>query len=142
VKQHPRVRDITRQGPSVPPVVKWRCAGPQKHLMLRVFITREGWHVLGEGFRIPLPEWLERSGIGEHVTVDEYRERRASLSNARRVEGVDRELPLNIDNWPADEQFEVGCRCGHKFVGVAELAADCRHARDSSKPVVQDIEVP
>jgi hypothetical protein len=136
-----RVRDITRAGPATPPVVVWRCASPKAHLLLRVFLSEQGWRVLGESFRIALPEWLERSGIAEHVTVDEYREKRAVVSNARRVDGIDQPLPMDIATWPRHEQFEIGCACGHVMVEVEELAADCRHARDTGKPQARKMAV-
>ena len=114
-----------------PPVVVWRC--PERHRLLRVFVTRSEWHLLGDRFHVPTADWLARGG-GEW-TEDDLREGRVAAFESGRVVGVDRTLPLDIDTWPAGARFEVACRCkpvtvGLVTVGLDMLAEDCRRARD------------
>ena len=116
-----------------PPVVLWRC--PKRHLMLRVFLTRDGWHVLGESMRVSMEEWLRRTG--SPFTVEQMRGKEAAAMAARKVSGVDKVLPMDLDAWSATVKFEAGCRCGSAWFTINQLAADCRQARDTRHPVVR-----
>ena len=117
-------------------MVTWRCTHTKHHLMLRVFITRDGWLVVREAIRVPLPDWIERSGVP--VTLDDVREGRAALADGRKIIIDDEVLPHDIDSWPGGP-IEVGCRCGSIEVDIAVLAEHCRHARDSRQPVVNNV---
>ena len=108
------------------PVVVWRC--PKRHRLLRVFVTRNEWHLLGDRFRVPTKEWLTRTG--SEVTKADLREGRAAALEVGRVLGIDKTLPLDIDSWPAATRLEVGCRCKPVAVTLDVLAEDCRRARD------------
>jgi hypothetical protein len=144
VKQHVRVRDVTRQGAGTPPVVVWKCAG-KRHTMLRVFLNKGGWHVLGNSFRVPLREWLERQGA--QFTVEDIHERAdtdlplAMPIDAHRIEGVDQELPLDVGAWPVDIPLGIGCGCGQTIADLTALAADCVTARDTRNAVYRSIGV-
>ena len=136
-----RMRDRTRDDAAFghqPPVVVWRCAHKPPHLMLRVFVSPDGWHLVGERLRVPLDQWLDRTG--SKFTVDDLRDGKAEAMNKRRVQGVDRLLPIDIDSWPTDVRFEVGCRHGGGvWAEIAWLAEDARQARNTKKPVRRTI---
>lgn len=132
-----RMRDRTGNNDAFghqPPVVVWRCN--KSHRMLRVFLARNEWHLMGDRLRVPLDDWLERTG-GEY-TVDDVREDRVGTMGQRRVEGVAQVLPLDIDTWPAG-RFEVGCRCGTVWAELSWLADDCRHAAQTRRAVTRCI---
>jgi hypothetical protein len=107
--------------------------------MLRVFVRPSGWHLLGDRFREPLENWLARTG-GE-FDVDDVRLGRVAPMNARRVSGIDKELPRDIDEWPRDVRFEVGCShgCGVATVDIKVLAEHCRRAARTKKPVHEEM---
>jgi len=136
-----RARDILRKydhpdNRTSPPVVIWKCTDKKRrHLVLRVFLDRGEWLVVRESFRIPMPDWLELAGAP--FTVEDVREGKVSVSNARRVTPEDKRLPLDIDAWPSGDTFDAGCKCGGVVkVDIATLADDCRRARDTRIPVV------
>lgn len=92
-----------------PPAVVWLCL--KKHRMLRVFRTRNGWHLLGDRFRVPMQEWLDRIGSG--WTADDIHEGRVVAMGGRWVRGRNELLQLDIETWHfTGKPFEVGCRCG------------------------------
>lgn len=133
-----RMRDRTKDSGAFghqPPVVVWRCT--KGHRVLRVFLDRAGWHLLGERLRVSLDDWLKRQG-GEH-TVEDLRAGRVGAMGQNRVDGVAQELPLDIDTWPTGVRFEVGCRCGSVWVELGWLAEDCRHAAQTRQPVTRRI---
>ena len=122
--------------PQADPDVVWRC--PKSHLLLRVYRTRNGWHVLGQSFRVPPKDWLERADSG--WTVDDIREGRVEPLNLRRVRGVDQMLELDINTWPfTGKPFEVGCRCNAVKVPLEWLADDCRRALDEHRTIERTI---
>lgn len=120
-----------------PPVVVWRCGHKPPHLMLRVFVSPDGWHLVGQRLRLHLDEWLKRMGSG--YTVDDVRDGKVEAMNKRRAQGVDRMLPLDVDTWPTGVRFEVGCRCATVWADLDWLAADARRARDTRGQVVRNI---
>ena len=135
-----RMRDRTRDDAAFghqPPVVVWRCAHKPPHRVLRVFVSPDGWHLVGERLRVPLDQWLDRTG--STFTVDDLREGKAEAMNKRRVQGVDWLWPLDIDLWQHGKAFEVGCRCGVVAAQVDWLADDARRARDTRTQVVRTI---
>lgn len=134
--QH-RMRDMLRDDPNYrtqPPVVVWRC--PKRHLLLRVFVTRGGWLVTREDFKVPLTDWLAR--VGAPFTAEDVRAGRA-VKPICRVSTEDHTLPLDIGAWPTGRPFEVGCRCRPQSVDIGLLAEHCRQARDTRTPVVGTI---
>jgi hypothetical protein len=136
-----RMRDRTRDDASFghqPPVIVWYCAHKPRHMMLRVFVSPDGWRLVGERLRLPLDQWLDRTG--STVTVDDLREGKAEAMNKRRVQGVDWLWPLDIDQWQNGRAFEVGCRRGIVVAAQVDwLADDARRARDTHKQVVRTI---
>ena len=136
-----RAHDALRHGERTsPPVVIWRCADTKRrHLVLRVFLDRDGWLVVRESFRVPMQEWIERAGVP--YTVEDVRDGVVGThaADARRVTPEDKLLPLNVDAWPTGV-FEAGCKCGGAVqVDIAALADDCRRARDLRTQVVGNI---
>ena len=134
-----RAHDGLRHGERTrPPAVIWRCADKKQHLVLRVFLDRDGWLVVRERIRIPLPEWIERAGVP--FTVEDVRAGKpgATATNARRVTPEDKRLPFDLDAWPTGV-FEAGCPCGAVEVDIAVLADDCRRARDLRIQVVGNV---
>ena len=117
------------------PVVEWRCG--KRHSLLQVYKTRGGWRVHRERFPVPMQDWLDRTGSG--WTVDDIRERRELVMNARQVGGPDKVLPLDIDRWPSADRFEIGCRCKAVWVGLDKLAEDCRRARAEHRTIERKI---
>lgn len=134
-----RMRDMLndRQFDHSPPVVVWRCPNSPPHTLLRVYRTRNTWHLLGNGFRVPLKDYLKR--IGSDWTVDDFKKGKVGALDPHRVEPIDKELPLDIDAWPAGVQFEVGCHCKPVMIGLDVLAEDCRRARDERRCVKRTI---
>lgn len=125
-----------------PPVVIWWCRQKPRRRILQVFLTRDGWHVLGNELRVPMDDWLKRTG--SDLTVEDLREGKAVPMHGREVSGVDKWLPLDIDSWEPDTgTFEVGCGCRAGRAVQADitwLSADCRHARDERRVVERTIE--
>ena len=91
-----------------------------------MFRIRNGWHLLGDKFEVPVPEYIDR--IGTEYTADDIREGRVVAIDARHVEGHDRMLPPDIDTWPA-VRFEVGVGARRPVSVWSVLAADCRRAQ-------------
>lgn len=134
---HDRTKDAGAFGHQ-PPVVVWRCNNKPPHRLLRVFLSPDGWHLMGDRLRVPVEEWLQRTG--SDLTVEDLRDGSAEAMNKRTVQGVDRALPLDIDAWPAGVRFEVGCRCGTVWAHLDWLADDARRARDTRTQVVRHLD--
>ena len=118
------------------PVVVWWCHHKPRRRVLQVFLTRNGWHVLGNRFRVSMDDWLKRGD--SELTAEDIRDGKAAVMDGRRVTGVDKWLQLNIDLWPETGTFEVGCTCHATSAIQAEitwLAEDCRHARDQRRVI-------
>lgn len=113
-----------------PPNVVWHC--PKRHTLLRVYLIRNGWHVLGESFGEPLKERLKRDD--SEWTVDDFKQQRVAAFELHRIQGVDELLDVDIDMWPA-VGFEIGCHCKATWVSLNTLAADCRRARDERRTI-------
>lgn len=117
-----------------PPVVIWWCHHKPRRKMLEVFLTRNGWHVIGSRLRVSVDDYFRR--IGSDLTSADVHEGRAMGS--RRVAGVAADLPFEIESWPLAETFEVGCSCRSGpavRAALTWLAEDCRHARDDRKRI-------
>lgn len=125
-----------------PPVVVWWCRHKPRRRILRVFLTRGGWHVLGNEFRVPMEEWLKR--VGSDLTAEDIHAGRATTMSGRDVSGVDQWLPLDIDSWqPSAGTFEVGCACraeSPRNADIKWLAEDCRHAREERRAIERVID--
>lgn len=125
-------------------VVVWR-AKPCNCRVLRVFLTPDGWQLLGESFHISAEEWFERvapdapSHDGVPITLESYRAGLIGAFNLRDVEGIERMLPLDFTEWPT-AKFEVGCDHGHEYRSVADVLADCEAVRATRAATKRDIE--
>ncbi|ORV33942.1 hypothetical protein AWC00_26640 [Mycobacterium conspicuum] len=104
--------------------------------MLRLFKYRDEFRVVGETFRVPLPDWLRR--VGSPYTADEVRAGDAVALNPGKVIGMDESLPLDIALWPTGVRAEVGCRCKVTTVPIAQLAADVKQT-DTTKSTCERI---
>ncbi len=122
-RQEPRAEDA-----HTPPLVVWRRSGCCRARLLRVFLTPQGWHVLGDGFRLTSGDWLER--LGERDA-----DPRTVYLDKRRVEGVEQMLPLDLGQWPQGGEFEVGCGDAATWVAIAVLAQHCAEARRTRRCV-------
>lgn len=119
-----------------PPRVVWWCGHKPRRLILRIFLWPDGWYVMRQQLRVPLADWLVRTGSS--FTVEDVQEGRVVAMGARRVDTADRLLPLDIDTWPTGETFEVGCQRGPvRNAEIAWLAEDCRRARDLGTQIVR-----
>lgn len=135
-----RTHDATRGFGAVdsdPPVIVWKCASKKRHRLLRVYRTPRGWLLLSDSFSRPLDEWLKR--IGAEHTVDDMREGRVAAFHAREVAGHQRMLPLDVDDWER-ARFELGCRCGTGWHGLATVAEDARKFLATHRRVERRIE--
>jgi hypothetical protein len=117
---------------------------------LRVFKYRnpDEFRVVGESFKAPLPEYLER--IDSPYTAEEVRgEDIAAMVRVRpdddapppEVIGMNEPMPLDTSasEWRADVAAEVGCRCSVTTVPIALLRDDVQHAETTRKPVRRTI---
>jgi len=106
--------------------------------MLRVYKLPHAWHLLGEPFHVPMDDWIQREGSRPDLTGRDIHEGEAVAMGGREVSGVDQELPLNVQNWPA-VKFEVGCRCGVKEMTLGHLAENVRTHKAIGKAVTRRI---
>lgn len=120
------------------PVITWRRRGCGCRLA-RVYLSRSGWHVVGEHFRIPPADWLRRSGAtnddGTPVTMQDVEAGRVVVMGLREVHGVSGTLPLDVEAWPAGETFEVGCDHAYGQTALCDLAGDAATVSDTRKPL-------
>jgi hypothetical protein len=111
------------------PMVTWRRFGCN-HRLLRVYLTPRGWLLVADRIRVPLEEWLNR--IGDDYSLDEYRAGRVFATNARKVAGHEKLLPLNTTGWPTGT-FELGCRDGAGLFELSDLIADVEDVRTTHR---------
>lgn len=123
-----------------PPQVTWHAQqcrrGRRQCRILRAYRRPAGWLVLGESFRVPPADWLQR--VDSEFSVDDHRSGRVFFPGMRLVRGVDRNLPLDTDSW-ADGEFEAGCDHGFGRFPIGDLAEDCREAVRLASPVVRGL---
>lgn len=128
-----------------PPIVTWRCT--ERCILLRVYLTPEGWVLDGQDFKVPMDEWVRRTTSEGQVlgdveqSLETYREGKWAAFNPRQVDGIQKVMPLDLDQWE-HARFEVGCRHGHGHQHTADLAEDCSTMRATRRAVMRSITHP
>ena len=122
--------------------VEWHARGC-RHRLLRVFLTPDGWHVLGDSFKEHPREWLNRvrpEVEGVPLTLADRDAGKAAFPTLRKVRGVDRTLAHDTSGWDA-VTFEVGCGHGTTTGSTSALAEQCLEFRRTRRKVVltQDV---
>lgn len=129
IRSSDRIRRSGFHAPAAPrPVVTWRVPACRDRL-LRVFLGPEGWRLLTDRFSVPLQDWMTRVdplGTAAEDTV---------WVNARKVAGIERLLPPDLNSWPTDGRFELGCKHVHGWGDLDGLRVDCQKVADTRKPV-------
>jgi hypothetical protein len=87
---------------------------------------------LGDGYRIAASDWLGK--LSEDLPDETV------FTNVRRVDGIDRVLPLSFEDWPAAVLFELGCHHEHHFMSLDVVRVDCGAARQMAQRVERRIE--
>ncbi|HLV03941.1 MAG TPA: hypothetical protein VKY79_05100 [Actinomycetaceae bacterium] len=128
------------------PMIVWRRAGCRCRV-LRLYLTPEGWELIGDDYRVKPDEWLRMVGAvdddghpvtlddGGKVTLDDRDAGNVVLIGLREVDGMTDTLPLDIDAWPTGVRMQLGCDHGHGTAPVADLAADARTVRHTRQPL-------
>jgi hypothetical protein len=117
---------------NAPPLVTWFHAGCRRRV-LRLYLTPNGWFMLSERFSLPLDQWLDRVGLSRA----EYEA--GVVTDAGRVNGHQRTLPLTTSDWPQGE-FEIGC--SRHLIGrlpLADLASDADTARVTRRAIRRSV---
>lgn len=147
-----RTTDTTRRHGALPgsrtppPLLTLRRRGCNDRLA-RVYVTPDGFHVLGDEFTLPPDEFIAREHVdssgapvvvdGLELTLGNWQAGRFVIES-RAVSGVDRVLPADITGWDAAARFELGCKHAHGWMQVDDLrdrvAAAGRAGRERRKP--------
>lgn len=129
---------VPRENESGPALATWR-AKPCNCRVLRTYVTQEGWLLVGDSFRVTAEEWFDRVVGAEQVTDDgvpinleSYRAGKIGAFDVRRVNGLDKTVPLDFAEWPA-ASFEVGCDHGHQYIPLASVLEACREVRETRR---------
>jgi hypothetical protein len=138
---------------TAPAVVVWR-AKPCTCRTLTVYLDPEGWHLDGDRFRVPMPEFVERlrqggfteirdeqAGTSIEVSLENYRAGLFRSFGPRRIDGCAYSQPLAFDAWDLNTvpAFEVGCDHGRGLRPMADVLADCRLFRAGREQVKRPI---
>jgi hypothetical protein len=116
---------------NAPPKVLWAREGCKDRLA-RLYFTPDGWLLITDGFRDSLEGWVGR--FDTETTAEDVRSGRirkdgelhdAVFTNLRKVEGLQKTLPIDLDEWPK-ATVELGCKHANADVSIRQLAADAR----------------